>query len=288
MRKKAPQNFEYHRYLQTVLGANDPTGNFFIATEQDFAKGGNIDYPYRSYFYVLALMHEGDCRLRVGVNEYDIVDKTLSIVGPGIVRSWTKNDWQGINHTIFFRPDFFDPPFANGFLQDYVFFNAGAHHAFRLLDADYRKARRFIEHLEVHRGNRKVCQGLFFALLEFVGQIYEVVTEGVTQSTRNQKISNRFANLLYAHYLQEKEVSFYAEKLKLSPKTLSDILKKETGRSAKQSLEDYIILEAKSLLKQTHMSIKEIVYWLGYEDPSYFTKLFKSKVGVTPLEYRSS
>lgn len=142
--------------------------------------------------------------------------------------------------------------------------------------------------LESYRNNKKIIQGLFLAFLELVNQIYSVVSEGVGQSTRNQKISNQFASLLHAHYQEEKEVSFYADKLMLTPKTLSDILKKETGRSAKQSLDDYIILEAKSLLKQTGMSIKEIVYWLGYEDPSYFTKLFKSKVGLTPLEYRSS
>lgn len=106
MKLKAPHNFEYHRYLQKVLGSDDSSVPFFIATEKDFAKGGNIDYPYRSYFYVIAIMHKGDCRLRVGINEYAIADKTLSVVGPGIVRSWTKNDWQAINHTIFFKPDF--------------------------------------------------------------------------------------------------------------------------------------------------------------------------------------
>jgi AraC-like DNA-binding protein len=47
-----------------------------------------------------------------------------------------------------------------------------------------------------------------------------------------------------------------------------------------------VLFEAKSLLKQTPMSVKEIVYWLGYEDPSYFNRVFKSKVGLTPLQYR--
>ncbi|MHA4844767.1 helix-turn-helix domain-containing protein [Flavitalea antarctica] len=288
MKRELPHNFQFHQYLQKVLGASDPSGTFFIATEKDFAKGGNIDYPYRSYFYVVALMHKGDCRLRVGVNEYDIVDKTLSVVGPGIVRSWTKNDWQAINHTIFFKPDFFDPPFANGFLQHYVFFKAGVNHAIKLLDTDYRKVSGLLELLQAYKSNKRVSQGIFFAFLELVDQIYQVIGDGVNQSTRNQKICNQFAGLLHAHYRDEKELSFYAEKMKITPKTLSDILKKETGRSAKQSIDDYIILEAKSLMKQTGMNIKEIVYWLGYEDPSYFTKLFKNKTGITPLEYRSS
>ena len=66
-----------------------------------------------------------------------------------------------------------------------------------------------------------------------------------------------------------------------------EILKNETGRSAKQIIEEFLMFEAKSLLKQTQMSIKEIVFWLGYEDASYFTKYFKSKEGITPLNYRN-
>jgi AraC family transcriptional regulator, transcriptional activator of pobA len=75
--------------------------------------------------------------------------------------------------------------------------------------------------------------------------------------------------------------------LNLTPKNLSEILKNETGLSAKQVIEEFLMFEAKSLLKQTQMSIKEIVYWLGYEDASYFTKHFKNKEGITPLNYRN-
>ena len=60
MSGQKPHNFEYHKYQQKILGANQTDTSFFIATEKDFAKGGNIDYPYRSYFYAVGLMHQGD------------------------------------------------------------------------------------------------------------------------------------------------------------------------------------------------------------------------------------
>jgi AraC family transcriptional regulator, transcriptional activator of pobA len=287
MAGQKPFNFEYHKYLQKILGADQTDSSFFIASEKDFAKGDNIDYPYRSYFYVVGLMHQGDCKIKIGITDYEIKAKTLSLVGPGIVRQWTKNDWKATNHTIFFKADFFQQPFYNNFLIDYPFFKAGANHCLNLIETDYSKVCELIHLMKTHSENKKALQGLFFSYLEFISKIYSVVSKGINNSTRTQNLSNQFSQLLHNHYQEEKEVTFYANKLNLSSKNLSEILKNETGHSAKQKIDEFIIFEAKSLLKQTQMSIKEIVYWLGYEDPSYFTKLFKSKEGITPLEYRN-
>lgn len=287
MTGQKPHNFEYHKYLQSILGADHTDTSFFIATEKDFAKGGKIDYPYRSYFYAVGLMHKGDCKIKIGINDYEIKSKTLSLIGPGIVRQWIKNDWKATNHTIFFKADFFQQPFYSNFLIDYPFFRAGANHCLNLIDTDYSKASELIQLMKTHSENKKSVQGLFFSYLEFISKIYSVVSKGINNSTKTQNISNQFSELLYNHYQEEKDVTFYADKLSLSSKYLSEILKKETGHSAKQIIDEFIIFEAQSLLKQTQMSIKEVVYWLGYEDPSYFTKHFKNKVGVTPLEYRN-
>lgn len=282
-----PHNFEFHKYLQKILGVNQPEASFFIATESDFANSDSLDYPYRSYFYVIGLMHKGNDKIQIGINDYDLDDKTLSVVGPGIIRYWKKNDWAAINHTIFFKAQFFEPPFYNNFLIDYLFFKPGATHALKLIDEDYKKLVEIVRLMQLHVGDKRVLQGLLFSYLECIKQIYSVVSSGIGNSTRNQKISNQFSQLLHHHYQNEKDVKFYADKLNFTPKNLSDILKKETGNSAKQIIEEFVTLEAKSLLKQTSMSVKEIVYWLGYEDPSYFSKFFKSKVGITPLEYRN-
>jgi AraC-like DNA-binding protein len=82
-------------------------------------------------------------------------------------------------------------------------------------------------------------------------------------------------------------VNYYAGQLNITPKYLSEILLKQTGKAAKKWIEEHICMEAKSLLRQTAMSVQEICYWLGYEDTSYFTKTFKKWEGMTPLAYRS-
>lgn len=282
----APHNFEFPRYLQRVLGISHINGSLYVATEKDFARGGNITYPYRSHFYALGILHKGSCRLRVGIRDYDLTERCITMVGPGIVRQWLENDWTAVNHTFFFTPELFTTYAANNLLANYAFFKPGATHVIKLLEDDYQKILQFISIIEQHQSKGTVVQGLLFAMLEYISSIYNVVAGGVDNNTRNERISNQFAGLLHQHYQQEKDLGFYAGKLNISAKHLSDVLKKQTGLTAKQSIEQFVMQEAKSLLKQTDLSIKEIVYLLGYEDPSYFTKLFRSKAGVTPQDYR--
>jgi AraC family transcriptional regulator, transcriptional activator of pobA len=108
----------------------------------------------------------------------------------------------------------------------------------------------------------------------------------ISKSSRKKQIAKEFCSLINTQYLENKEVAFYAEKLNITPKYLSEVIKEETGKSPKTLIEQLLMQEAKSLLKQTEMNVKEISYWLGFEDPSYFTKAFKLVEGITPFEYR--
>lgn len=281
-----PQNFEFHQYLKKILHSEGLDSSLFIATEKDFANSPVIDYPYRSYFYVVGLMHQGNDKIKVGFSDYELKDKTISFVGPGIVRQWENNDWNAVNHTVFFKADLFQKPFYSNFLVDYAYFKPGAYHALHLHDEDYDKAFDFLELMDRNRGDQGVLIGLLFSYLQFIDQLYTTAVQGMIRDSSHHKISNQFSQLLHDNYQKEKEVNFYVDQMNITPKYLSEILKKEVGKPAKQLIDDFILMEAESLLKQTHMSVKEILYWLGYEDPSYFSKLFKSKVGTTPAQYR--
>jgi AraC family transcriptional regulator, transcriptional activator of pobA len=287
MAKEQPHNFEYNDYLKKILGNTNKEASLFIATEKDFEKGSELAYPYRSYFFVFGLFHEGNRKMKIGVNEYDLKAKTLTMVGPGIVRQWMDSNWDFRCHTFFFQPAFFENPFSDKFLLDYPFFKPAANHSLELNDNDYEKVIEFIQLLELHRTDKKITQGLLFAFLEFINQIYAVETSVEANLTRNQKTAKDFNELLNKKFQENKDVAFYAQQLNLTSKNLSEILKTETGLSAKQIIDEFMLFEAKSLLKQTQMSIKEIVYWLGYEDASYFTKHFKNKEGIAPLAYRN-
>jgi YesN/AraC family two-component response regulator len=81
-------------------------------------------------------------------------------------------------------------------------------------------------------------------------------------------------------------IQYLADQIHLSQNYLSDLLKKETGRSAKEHINDFIIDKAKTILLSTTDSVNEIAYTLGFNYPHYFSRLFKSKTGLTPNAYR--
>lgn len=82
-------------------------------------------------------------------------------------------------------------------------------------------------------------------------------------------------------------VNYMAAELNLSPKYLSDILKQETGKTAMELIHLYIIAEAKNMLTEGDKSVSEIAYQLGFENPPYFSRLFRKEVGISPTEYKN-
>jgi AraC family transcriptional regulator, transcriptional activator of pobA len=78
-----------------------------------------------------------------------------------------------------------------------------------------------------------------------------------------------------------------ASRLNLSPKYLSDLLKQETGKTAMELIHLYVVLEAKNILVAGGHSITEIAYRLGFENPPYFSRLFKKEVGISPKEFKN-
>ena len=87
--------------------------------------------------------------------------------------------------------------------------------------------------------------------------------------------------------MQERSVTFYAEQLCITPKYFSMLVKKLSGKSAAQWIDNYVILEAKNLLKYSDMSIQEIAYQLNFSTQSFFGKYFKHQTGMSPTEYRN-
>ena len=112
--------------------------------------------------------------------------------------------------------------------------------------------------------------------------------DGVMRSLDGIRIEyfNQFMGVLARHYMQQRSVGFYAGQLNLTPKYLTTIIRKTSGRTAVQWIDDYVVLEAKNLLKYSTMSIQEISYYLNFPNQSFFGKYFKNHTGMTPTAYR--
>lgn len=103
---------------------------------------------------------------------------------------------------------------------------------------------------------------------------------------RGRILADRFLDMLAEFHMTERKVSFYAGKLGLTPKYLSGLVKEVTGRSAPEWIDNFVIMEAKNMLRYSDMPIKEIVGRLNFADQPTFHKFFKYHTGITPMQYR--
>lgn len=105
---------------------------------------------------------------------------------------------------------------------------------------------------------------------------------------RNQEVAISFKQLVFLDFFKEKSVSYYADKLAVSTNYLNRCVSAVFKKSAKQVILEVAIMHSQLLLLETNKPIATIAYELDFEDPSYFTRLFKKLVGITPTEYRNS
>lgn len=110
-------------------------------------------------------------------------------------------------------------------------------------------------------------------------------TKAVPEKRKEQLVYNFFL-LILEHHKEEKEVSFYAEKLFITPKYLSAIIKEVSGRSAKEWITEYLLLEIKSLLKNSSMNVQEIALKTNFSNQASLGRFFRKHTGMSPTEYR--
>ena len=103
---------------------------------------------------------------------------------------------------------------------------------------------------------------------------------------RCEVLFNEFMSLLQQHNKRERNVSFYAKQMNITPKYLSSVVKEVSGKTAARWIDESVILEAKALLKYSGMSIQEISYHLNFSTQSFFGKYFKQHTGTSPSRYK--
>jgi len=133
----------------------------------------------------------------------------------------------------------------------------------------------------------RTLQTLLMALLSLLaGQLIGTAVQTKSRERRAEMIEQAFHKLLHQHYQAWKQPVQYADALAITVPHLNDVVKTITGFSPSTLIQDRSILEAKRLLYYTQLSVKEIGYEVGYQEPVYFNKLFRKLTGQTPLTFR--
>ena len=138
-----------------------------------------------------------------------------------------------------------------------------------------------------HQYRTPLVQALLLAMFyDMSNVIYRVERMTNRKQTRAEAIFANFIHLLEQNFRTQRRVSWYADQLCITPKYLSEIIKKISLRTPNEWIDNYVILEARVLLKNTTKSIKEITDELNFPNQSFLGKYFKEHVGVSPSEYR--
>ena len=235
-----------------------------------------------------------------GRNSYDFQEGTMIFTSPGQVISAGEKEYteELTGWTLLFHPDLIRKSDLGGKIDKYNFFSYESNEALHLSDDEKKKLtecvfdieKEYTQNIDKHSQNLIISN--IELLLNYSRRFYD--RQFCTRTNFNKDIVSKFENLLSNYYNSEQQlkngiptVKYCAELLNHSPNYLSDLLKKETGRNAIDHIHTFIIEKAKTILLNSESTVSEIAYDLGYEYPQYFSKLFKSKTGISPAEYRT-
>lgn len=256
-------------------------------------------------FYSIALKKNFNVKVKYGQQEYDFDEGIMSFMAPGQVFGIGIDDVEMLKRlhpsgwVLHVHPDFlWNTPLAKT-IKQYEYFDYSVNEALFLSDKEEATITGIMQHIqqEYHANIDQFSQDIIISqievLLNYADRFYH--RQFLTRKITNHKILDRLEKILADYFdaddLMEKglpSVQYVAEALNVSPNYLSGLLKVLTGQSTQQHIHDKLIEKAKEKLSTTDLSVGEIAYALGFEHPQSFSKLFKSKTNLSPLEFRRS
>ncbi len=252
-----------------------------------------------SNLYMISIK-DNHCGLQYGRNVFDFTEGVLVFSGPGQVYTTTqvvnKGDIQG--RMLHFHPDLIRNTHLGEIIEDYSLFHYDVYEALHLSADEEQLIMNCIAHIQheyeqrIDNHSLRVIVSNLELLLNYSLRFYE--RQFNTRTSQSKDVVAQFEKELKLYYRQQQalesgipSISQFAESANLSQHYFSDLIKKETGRAPKDHINDYVVEQAKNMLLRTERSVSEIAYDLGFNYPNYFTRLFKSRTGQTPVEYRN-
>lgn len=253
-------------------------------------------------FYSIALKRNSNVKYKYGHQQYDFNEGILFFISPGQifgVEVAKDTELKLSGWMILVHPDFlWNTPLAKT-IKNYEFFNYAIHEALCLSEKEETTITNITKNIEQEYNSNidHFSQDLIIAqlelLLKYAERFYN--RQFITRKISNHQILDKLEAILTAYFnnddLTEKgipTVQHIADSLNVSPNYLSGVLKTLTGQSTQHHIHDKLIEKAKEKLSTTTLSISEIAYQLGFEHSPSFSKLFKSKTEMSPLEFRQS
>lgn len=254
-------------------------------------------FPSRLNALIIGVGTEGETSLTSNLQEFRLKKDSLFIFSPKhVLQVQSNNRFKA--HLIVIAPDFLKRINIDTKRMMPLFLQFGSLPCMELTHAESQSLRSFISMVEQElKGSEtdfssEIIGGLIAATIYKVG---DILTHYLTEHpevdspihNRAEEYFRQFTELLGEHYKHERSVGFYARQLCITPKYLTTLIKRISGKSVSEWIDNYVILEAKTLLKYSNMSVQEIAYYLNFPNQSFFGSYFKRNAGMSPSQYKA-
>ena len=235
--------------------------------------------------------------MKYGKSYYDFNEGSLMFTAPGQVVATNAAVEIEAGWGLFFHPDLLHATTLGNSIHQYSFFHYDANEALHVSEDEKKTLKDCVDNIEreYSQNNDKHTQHLILnnieLLLNYCDRFYD--RQFMTRAKVSSDVVQGFETMLINYFAQGSlietglpDVKYFATALNLSPNYLSDLLKRYTGKTTQEHIHLQLTDKAKTLLWGSEKSISEIAYELGFGHPSHFTRLFKSKTGKSPTEFR--
>ena len=291
---------EYHR----IMGLPKPEHPLITVINFEDVKypltrrSGGVIFDF--YSVSLKRISNPKVKYKYGQQAYDFDEGIMYFISPNQLFSVeTEEEYKLSGWMLLVHPDFLWSTALAKKIKQYEYFSYSVHEALHLSDKEETNVKSIMQNIaqEYHSNIDKFSQDVIIAqvelLLTYAERFYQ--RQFITRKISNHKILDRLEDLLTEYFNSDAleknglpTVQYVSETLNVSPNYLSSLLNVLTGQSTQQHIHDKLIEKAKEKLSTTSLSVSEIAYGLGFGHPQSFSKLFKTKTKLSPLEFRGS
>lgn len=246
--------------------------------------------PKKLEHAIIVVATAGHCSAKINIKEYEIEAPMLVTLMPGQIVELNNSSINFEGYAIALSKRFIDMVNLPGWQQQYMnIYN----NPIREISPEVQGAMKVFFSILYHAAEDtenpfrlQVIENLIRVF--YYGGLSKFHNLKDIASGQKNSIVERFIELVHQHYREERQIGFYADKLCITPKYLSKLVKENTGRSAGDWIESHVILDARAMLQSSDMTIQQIATSLNFPNQSFFGKYFKRATGLSPKQYRNS
>ena len=289
--------------IDSVTGYNNMRGLETLhplVTVLDLSKAQPMPAKTFNFGIYAVYLKELKCgELKYGRSHYDYQEGTLVFIAPGQVMGVQPNvkTFEPKGWALLFHPDLIRGTSLGKHIHNYSFFSYDVNEALHLSDKErqlvldcFGKIQYELDHA-IDKHSKTLIASNIELFLNYCIRFYD--RQFITRDNAHKGILEKFETLLNDYFESDKpqnvglpSVAWCASELNLSANYFGDLIKKETGKSSLEYIQNKIMDRAKSRIFEEDKTINEIAYELGFKYPQHFSRLFKQHVGMSPLEYR--